>query len=85
MTVSISCKIDRIFIFSDDRRRDTSIVTSHDSRMTKAVKNISIIVEDLDRCDRYKIIYRTLDVAEHKKFCHSEDFMKEATSRFIKK
>jgi hypothetical protein len=53
--------------------------------MTKAVKNISIIVEDLDRCDRYKIIYRTLDVAEHKKFCHSEDFMKEATSRFIKK
>ena len=84
MTISIFCKIDRIFIFSNDKRKNIFIATNHDRRMTKIVKNISIIVEGLSRCDRYKIIYRTLNVAEHKNFCY-DDFMKKTALRFIKK
>jgi hypothetical protein len=46
--------------------------------MTEAVGDISVIVEDLGRCDRYKTIYRTLGVAGHKSFRSGGDFMKEA-------
>jgi hypothetical protein len=49
--------------------------------MTKIAKDISVNVEGLERCDRYKTIYRTLDVAEQKNFRSDENMMKKAVSR----
>ena len=83
MAIPIPCKIDRISTFSDGRRKDTPIATSHGRRMAEAVGDIPVIVESLGRCDRYKTIYRTLDVAGHKNFCY-DGFMEEATLRSTK-
>lgn len=52
--------------------------------MTKIMKDILIIVKDLKKCNCYKTISRTLNVAEHKNFGY-DDFIKETTLQFIKK
>ena len=81
MTISIFCEFDRIFIFIDCKRRNKFFATNYDRQIRKVVKNISIIVEDLNRCDHYKIIYRMLNVAEHKNFRFDENFMKKLISK----
>ena len=45
------------------------------------MRDISVIVEGLGRCDRYKTIYRMLGVAGHKNFRSGEDLMKEVLSK----
>jgi hypothetical protein len=49
--------------------------------MAETAGDISGNVGGLGRCDRYKTLYRTLDVAGQKNFRSGRDIMKEAASR----
>lgn len=77
-------KIDRHFVFNDDKFSGVSVVTIHGLRMTKAINNISIVIKNLNRCERHKTIYQTLNVAEQKDFPFDENFLKNRASWFVK-
>lgn len=72
--VEIFCKIDRHFVFNDDKFKKMFVVTIHGLRMTKTASDISIVIKSLSRCERYKTIYRKLNVTGQKDFCFGENF-----------
>ena len=77
--VQISFKIDQHLVFSNRDRRESSVVTIYDLRISKAASDISVIVNELDRTCRYKTIYQTLDVTEQKNHHSDKMFMKDAS------
>lgn len=48
--------------------------------MIEAASNISLVVEELNRCDCNKTIHWMLNVTEQNDFCSDENFMKDVTS-----
>ncbi len=77
--VQIPFKIDQRTVFSNRDRRESSVVTTYDLRMSKAASDIPVIVSELGRTCRYKTIYRTLSVTEQKNHRSGKIFMKDAS------
>ena len=61
-----------------------SVVTIHGLRMAEAAGDILIIVGDLGRCERHKMIYRTISVAGQNDFRSEGNFLKNRASKFAK-
>ena len=83
-TIEISCKIDKYFVFNDDESRKMFVITIHDLRMAKAASDISIIVKNLNRCERHKMIYRTINVTEQNDFRFERNFLKNKVSKLAR-
>lgn len=79
--VDIPCKIDRYPVSNDGEHRGMFVVTTHGLRMAEAAGDISIIVGGLGRCERHKMIYRTIGVAGQKNFRSGGDFLKDRASK----
>jgi len=77
--VQSSFKIDQRTVFSNRDRRESSVVTIYDLRMSKAASDISVIVSELDRTCYYKTIYWTLSVTEQKNHRSDKMFIKDAS------
>ena len=82
--IEISCKIDRYLVSNDGEFKKMFVVTIHDLRMAKATSDILIIVENLSRCERHKMIYRTINVTKQNDFRFEKNFLKNKTSKFAK-
>lgn len=78
--IEIFRKIDKHFVFNDNKLSEVSVVITHDLRMTKAMSDISIVIKSLSKCERHKTIYQIFNAAEQKNFRFDENFLKNRAS-----